>query len=70
MSIPKIDKEINTEKIFIYGKEMNDFHSLKKDYIFTLNVCATQELYKIIQKQETIINDLISRLAKLENQNL
>jgi len=66
----EIDKEINTEKIFIYGKEINDFHSLKKDYIFTLNVCATQELYKIIQKQETIINDLISRIAKLENQNL
>ena len=66
----EIDKEINTEKIFIYGKEIKDFHSLKKDYIFTLNVCATQELYKIIQKQETIINDLISRIAKLENQNL
>ena len=66
----EIDKEINTEKIFIYGKEINDFHSLKKDYIFTLNVCATQELYKIIQKQETIINDLISRIAKLENPNL
>jgi hypothetical protein len=66
----EIDKEINTEKIFIYGKEIKDFHSLKKDYIFTLNVCATQELYKIIQRQETIINDLIRRIAKLENQNL
>ena len=66
----KIDKEINSSNVFVYGKEIDDFHTLKKDYIFTLNVCATQELYKLIQKQETIINDLISRIAKLENQNL
>ncbi len=47
-----------------------DFHTLDKSYIYTLNVCTTQELYKTIQKQETIINDLISRITKLENQNI
>jgi hypothetical protein len=66
----KIDKDINSSNVFVFGKEIDDFHTLKKDYIFTLNVCATQEIYKLIQKQEKIINDLISRIAKLENQNL
>ena len=31
-------------KIFVYGVEIDDFHTLSKEYIFTLNVCATQEL--------------------------
>jgi hypothetical protein len=66
----EIDKEINAEKVFIYGKEVNDFHSLKKDYIFTLNVCATQELYKLIQQQNIIIQDLQNRISILENNNI
>ena len=41
--------------------------TLDKNYIFTLNVCATQELYKLIQQQQTIINDLQNRLSILEN---
>ena len=66
----KIDKSINGNKCFIYGKEVNDFHTLSKEYIFTLNVCATQELYKLIQQQQTIINDLQNRLSILENKNI
>jgi hypothetical protein len=66
----KIDKNYSNEDVFVYGSKVDDFNTLDKSYIYTLNVCATQELYKIIQKQETIINDLISRITKLENQNL
>ena len=62
-----IDKTISGNKCFVYGKEINDFHTLSKDYIFTLNVCATQELYKLIQQQQTIINDLINRISILES---
>jgi hypothetical protein len=65
-NIIKIDKDINTSNIFIYGKEIEDFHTLKKDYIFTLNVCATQELYKLIQNQNIIIEDLKNRISILE----
>ena len=54
----------------LYGKNSRTYGKKKYQLIFTLNVCATQELYKLIQKQEKIINDLISRIAKLENQNL
>ena len=57
----KLDKEIqNSSNVFLYGTEVNDFHTLNKDYIFTLNVCATQELHRIIQKQE-------ERIQRLEN---
>jgi hypothetical protein len=56
----------NTSNIFVFGKEIEDFHTLKKDYIFTLNVCATQELYKLIQNQNIIIEDLKNRLSILE----
>ena len=66
----KIDKSINYDECFIYGKEVDDFHTLSKEYIFTLNVCATQDLYKIIQQQQETINQLINRIEILENKVL
>ncbi len=65
-NVIKIDKDINTSNVFVFGKEVDDFHTLKKDYIFTLNVCATQELYKLIQNQNIIIEDLKNRISILE----
>ena len=57
----KLDKEIeNSSNVFLYGTEVNDFHTLNKDYLFTINFCATQELYRIIEKQE-------ERIQRLEN---
>ena len=73
----KIDKSIEGDKCFIYGKEINDFHTLSKEYIFTLNVCATQELHRqiqqqslLIQQQSLLIQDLQNRLSILENKNI
>jgi hypothetical protein len=43
---------------FIYGKEVSDFHSLNKDYIFTINVCATQELSRKVTSLETQVAQL------------
>ena len=63
----KIDKTYNNDDVFIYGSKVDDFHTLNKDYIFTLNVCATQELYKLIQQQNIIIQDLQNRINILEN---
>ena len=53
--------------MFVIGSKVDDFHTLNKDYIFTLNVCATQELYKLIQQQNIIIQDLQNRISILEN---
>lgn len=32
--------------IFVYGTFIEDFHTIDKSYIYTLNVCATQDLYR------------------------
>jgi len=57
-------------KTFLYGKNVNDFHFVKKDYIFAVAISATQELSKQIKNQEKIINDLTSRLEKLESNKI
>lgn len=76
-----INKEIDSETVFVYGTQVNDFHTLDKSYIYTLNVCATQLLsQKIDQMAETItsqnnhitqltdiISNLTSRIQALEN---
>ncbi|MCB9315487.1 MAG: tail fiber domain-containing protein [Lewinellaceae bacterium] len=37
------------EKVFVYGREVNDFHSVDYDYLFTLNISATQELARRVE---------------------
>jgi len=59
--------EIEKENLFIYGKKVNDFLKLDYQSLYCLNIKATQELYKIIQQQQTTINDLINRITILEN---
>ena len=39
--IKELETEYTDNKIFIHGTEIDDFHTLDKNYIFTLNVCAT-----------------------------
>jgi hypothetical protein len=62
----KINENLNSSNCFVYGKEVDDFHTLDKTYIFTLNVCATQELYKIIQEQNNKINDLQNEIIAIK----
>ena len=54
--------EYTHDKIFIHGTEIDDFHTLAKEYIFTLNVCATQELHRRMQAQEERIKELERKL--------
>ena len=49
------------------GNEIQDFHYLDKMYIYTLNVAATQELHRIITRQQAVIDSLISRIEALES---
>ena len=60
-------EEIKHKDIFIYGTKVNDFKTLDYKSIFSFNVKATQELYKLIQQQNQIIQDLQNRLSTLEN---
>jgi len=65
-------KEIIPEAVHIAtepqneGDEIQDFHYLDKMMIYTHNVSATQELHRIIMRQQTVIDSLISRIEALE----
>ncbi len=58
--------EYSDTKIFVYGTFVDDFHTLNKDYIFTLNVCATQELHRMIEAQSLLIKSQDDRIKDLE----
>ena len=72
----ELDKEIkineytneNSSNCFVFGTEIDDFHTFNKDYIFTLNVCATQELHRLIQQQNIIIQEQNYKINDLQNQ--
>jgi len=52
------DNTINNSNVFIYGTEINDFHSINKDLIYTLNIKATQDLYKLVNTLQKRIEEL------------
>ena len=60
-----IDKELTvdeTDPLFIYGKEVNDFKHLDYQSFHALNTSAIQELYKMIQAQQQQINLLLNKI--------
>jgi len=61
--IDTVDK--HNEEVFVYGYEVSDFHKLTKDYIYTLNVSATQELHRKIALQEERIKALEEKLERV-----
>ena len=70
--IDKINKNIKIDinldvnaKCLIYGLKINDFHFIDKTYIYTLNVCATQELYRRLEEQKKEIAELRSLISKI-----
>jgi hypothetical protein len=61
-----IDNDIEADEAFVYGYNIDDFHTLDKTYIFTLNVCATQELHRRIEAQNIVIKSQDDRIKDLE----
>ena len=59
--------EYTDNKIFVSGTEVDDFHTISKEYIFTLNVCATQELHRKIKSQDDRIKELEAKVERLLN---
>jgi len=45
-----IDKYLTSLSCFIYGIKVEDFHLIDKSYIYTISVCATQDLYRKIRE--------------------
>jgi hypothetical protein len=53
-------------KVFVYGREVDDFHSVDYESISMLNVSATQELYKLILSQQKTIESLETEVSELQ----
>ena len=73
-SIIRVDMFFEDNEVLVYGTVVDDFHTLDKNYIYTLNVCATQDLYRQYMANEEKIeeqNKLLGMLMeKLENAGL
>ena len=57
------------DRVFCYGKEIDDFHALEKERLFALNFSATQEIDKIQQQDSARITELESKNTELESKN-
>jgi alpha-tubulin suppressor-like RCC1 family protein len=65
----KIENKSNipNTSLFVYGTYVKDFHSLDKNYIYTLSVCATQDIHK---KQEALYQSINTFIDNLDTQSL
>ncbi|MEO7487307.1 MAG: tail fiber domain-containing protein [Ferruginibacter sp.] len=59
-------KDIKSDKVFVFGEEVDDFRTVDYEGLTTLNISATQEISKLIKKQAAMIENLEKRLAILE----
>ncbi|MEM6262038.1 MAG: tail fiber domain-containing protein [Bacteroidota bacterium] len=54
--------------VFVYGREVTDFHTVDYEAISMLNVSATQEQQKIIEQQQILIEQLLLEKASQQKQ--
>ncbi len=54
------------EKVFVYGRQVNDFHSVDYEAISMLNVSATQELAKQLDELKAENAALKAKLSEIE----
>ncbi|MCB0315959.1 MAG: hypothetical protein KDH84_22350, partial [Calditrichaeota bacterium] len=59
---------VEQQTVFVYGREVNDFHTVDYEAISMLNVSATQELYRLIQQQQREIDALKSQNNALKKE--
>ncbi len=73
--IPSLENEPNSfvfdkkwNNVFIYGKEVDDFHVLDKAKIWAVAYSALQEVDRIQQREQTKLKEAESKIKNLENQ--
>lgn len=59
-------KNCSIISIFLYGKQVDDFHTIKKDAIWTIATSAIQEIDRIQQVHTDKINDMNNLIKSLE----
>ena len=62
-NILTVDRDIklannSSASVFVFGTEVNDFNTLNKSYLYTLNVCATQTLSQKIQEMRQRVSNI------------
>jgi hypothetical protein len=53
------------QTVFVYGREVNDFHTVDYEALSMLNVSATQEQQRVIEKQQAEIDSQKSEIRTL-----
>jgi hypothetical protein len=59
-------EEIDGGKIFVYGQQVDDFHNLNKEAIFTVAVAALQEVDRELQDTKAELQDTKTELDTLK----
>ncbi len=62
----RTDFKTGSDRVFVYGREVNDFRSVDYDAIAMLNVSATQELHRRLEKEAAVNAEQAARIAELE----
>jgi hypothetical protein len=57
--------DLKTDKLFVYGEEVDDFRTVDYEGLTTLNISATQELSRLLKKQEKINQIQSKKIAEL-----
>ncbi|MEM6347261.1 MAG: hypothetical protein AAF927_25450, partial [Bacteroidota bacterium] len=57
-----------TQSVFVFGREVKDFHTVDYEAISMLNVSATQELKRIIEQQQARIEALEAEKASQQQE--
>jgi hypothetical protein len=58
--------DLKSDKVFVYGEQVNDFRAVDYESLTTLNISATQELSKLIDQQNKKIKaleEVVNRLT-------
>ena len=66
-SLNEFEFEEKWDEVFLYGKEVDDFHALDKNKLFALNFSATQELDRKVQDLEKTVEILKAKILLMEN---
>ncbi|QIG59811.1 hypothetical protein [Dishui Lake phycodnavirus 3] len=61
----EIDTDLLINEIFVYGQQVEDFHFLKKEHIFTVATAALQEVDRQQQADKLRITELETQLASV-----
>jgi hypothetical protein len=60
--------QLNADKLFVYGEQVDDFRTVDYEGLTTLNISATQELGKIVKRQQAAIRAQNKKIAALTQQ--